>query len=129
MIMTQVCVAPHTICWQIFFHHHIYAHLFTTQHTQSNIGLGPNQPGGPDSSLSQPNTPQGQGQAGGGQGADGQGQGPNHGNYQVPGGHLVPMYQQPPLQNGQGGVFQCVYLRFFKSCLTFSWVICLIGLL
>ena len=69
--------------------------------------MGPNQPGGPDSSSSLPNVPQGQGQIVGvqNQGVDvnGPGQGSNHGNYQVPGGHLVPMYQQPQIQNGQGG--------------------------
>ena len=64
--------------------------------------MGPNQPGGPDSSSSLPNVPQGQGQIVGvqNQGVDvnGPGQGSNHGNYQVPGGHLVPMYQQPQIQ-------------------------------
>ena len=65
----------------------------------SPLGLGPNQPNGPD--PSQPLSSQG----GGPGGPDGSG----HGNYQqVPGNHLVPMpmYQQPPLQNGQGGAYQ-----------------------
>ena len=73
--------------------------------------MGPNQSGGPDSSSLLPNIPQGQGQGqivgvqNPGVDVNGPGQGPNHGNYQVPGGHLVPMYQQPQLQNGQGSLY------------------------
>ena len=101
--------------------------------------MGPNQSGGPDSSSSLPNIPQGQGQGQGqivgqvlnpGVDVNGPGQGPNHGNYQVPGGHLVPMYQQPQLQNGQGNLHHyssdlfCLYFHIFIfSCFQVFYIL------